>query len=651
MSLLPIATTRTSTPLTTQRLLFQLNNDQLALQRQYDQLSTGQRVLRLSDDPAAANRAIQLHRGIDNSTQVLRNANSAQSFYQAADTALARVDNALIEARGVAVQGAQTVISDDERAALATSIQQSIQSVLAASNTMFRDHQMLGGILNSGNAFEYDGNEVVFTGKVAVGKSELGAGTPNPINVTANEALGAYSVFMEGGSLNAALDRETRLVDLRQGRGVSPGVLSFSGGGNFVEVDMQTAATMGDVVDLISDVELDGRPLTASITPDGIRIEYTDGLAGTLAIADGIGSTTARELAISNPQGVQAPPIIGDRLSPRVTPATKVADLAGGAGIDLSAGIQIQQGDRTFAIDFEGAEDLSDVLIAINRSGADVKAELDEAQGSINLRALRSGVDFSVGENGGSVATELGIRSATGATLVSELGRGRGLVLNTDSPDLEITRPDGTVIQLDLEGVETIDDVIEAIARHPSNQDTRRMLASLNDFGNGLQIVAPPGAGNLVVRALGVSNAGVRLGLIPEGETRVEGRIDGAVNTLVGTDYSPRDAGGALDTLIRLQAAVADSNQPEIERLQAKLDTDLDTASRTRGRVGVWSANLSQLETATEDGIVAMRSQLSDEVDADLATVISELNARQASLEASMRFIGQTAQLTVLNFL
>ncbi len=39
------------------------------------------------------------------------------------------------------------------------------------------------------------------------------------------------------------------------------------------------------------------------------------------------------------------------------------------------------------------------------------------------------------------------------------------------------------------------------------------------------------------------------------------------------------------------------------------------------------------------------------EIDADLATVISELGARQAALEASMRFIGQTSSLTVLNYI
>ncbi len=651
MTILPVSTTRTSTPLANQRLMFQLNNDQLAIQRQYDQLSSGKKLLRLSDDPAAANRAISLQRSIDNSTQLVRNADSTRSFYQAADGALGQINNALIQARGAAVQGAQNVISDDERAALSQTLQQTIQSVFTASNTMFRDHQVLGGFLNGDDAFRYDGADIVFDGKSAIGRAEIGAGNPSAINVSPNESIGANAIIVEGKPLNAAMDRATRLVDARRGEGVSAGQIRISGGGNFVEVDMRSATTMGDIVDLISDVELDGRPIVASLTNDGIRIEYLDGLSGTIAIEDGSGSTTAADLSILNPGGISAPPIIGDSLSPRVTRSTKIEDLAGGAGIDLSAGIRIDQGGKQFVIQFDGAKDLSDVVIAINRSGADVKAELDEAGGRIQIRSLRSGVDYSVGENGGTTAAGLGIRSADASSKLSSLGRGRGMVLNSNGPDLTITRPDGRALQIELEGAETIADVVQLIRDHPQNQDTRRVLVSLNEFGNGLQLKAPPGVGRLTVTQPALSNAGNRLGLIPDGSTTRTGALVGAVDTIIGADYATRDAGGTLDTLLRLQRAVESGDGIEIERLQAKLDVDLDRSSRTRGKVGVWTQTLDELKSVTEERKLQYTSQLSDEVDADLATVISDLNNRQTALEASMRVIGQLSQLTVLNYL
>src|SRR6056297_3625342 len=129
MSLLPVATNRTSTPLQNQRLMFQLNSDQLAIQRQYDQLSTGRRVLSISDDPAAASRALGLQRGVSRTDQLVRNASAAEAFYQSADVTLSKVDTAIIEARGVAVEAAQSVLSQDQREALAISIRQQMEQI------------------------------------------------------------------------------------------------------------------------------------------------------------------------------------------------------------------------------------------------------------------------------------------------------------------------------------------------------------------------------------------------------------------------------------------------------------------------------------------------------------------------------------------
>lgn len=651
MALLPVATTRTSTPLANQRLLFQLNSDQIALQEKFDQLSTGRRVLRISDDPAAAGRAISLQRGIDRSDQLLRNASATEAFYQSTDSALGRVDNALIEARGTAVSAAQNILSDDERAAYAETIQQTLSSVFAAGNGLFRDHPLLGGILENGNALEWDGGSVLFLGTEAVGQTHLGGGIEAALNVNAPESLGLLSTFMEGEPLGAGLDTRTRLVDMKAGAGVNAGVIRVSDGNEFHEVDLSRAATVGDMEDILDQVSIDGRQLDLTVSSDSVRLEYSDGLPGTLAISDLPGSTLARDLGLLNDDGFIAPPLIGTGLAPRVTTETEIADLNFGAGLSLVDGIQIKRGDTTFDIELDEAETLGDVLIAINRSGADVRAELNEAEGSLVLKALRSGVDYSIGESGGIAAEQLGIRTATEDTQLSDLGRGRGVVLNGEGEDLVITRPDGVPIGINLEGVETINEVLELIRNHPDNQDTLRLLVSLNAVGNGIQLQAPPGAGNITVEQPGLSNAGTRLGLVPAGETIGVGEVDGSVNQLVGADYSPRDAGGAIDTLLRLQQAVRTGDIPEIERLQQRLDVDLDRSSRTRGRVGVWAQNLQELQAVNETESLLMTEQLSNEIDADLAQVISEMTARQTALEASMRLIGQTAQLTVLNYL
>ncbi len=573
------------------------------------------------------------------------------TIYQSTVISLSRVDNALIEARAVAIESAQNVVSEDERAAFATTIDETINTVFASGNAMYRDHQLLGGFLNSQDAFSRVDDKILYSGAEAIARTDLGAGETSALNLNANQALGALSVFYEGDQLQAGVNADTRLVDMRYGDGITPGLLRVSGGGEWYDLDLSAATTMGDVVTLISGTDVDGRTLAASLTTDGLRVEYADGLGGTLALADAEGSQMADQLTILNPAGMNPPPLIGSGISPAVTGQTKISDLDNGGGLDLSDGIQIIQDDEVFIVDLSAAETVSEALIAINRSGADIRAELKGDEGRIQLRSMKSGSDYAVGENGGDAATLLGIRTATGQTLLSDLGSGQGIALNPNSAEISIVRPDGVQLDLNLEGSTTVGDVINLIRDHPLNQDTSRVLVGLNEFGNGIQLTAPPDANPLTIRRVGSSNAGLRLGWIGEDGADNVGSVIGPVDTIIGSDFNTRDAGGTLDTLLRLRKAVTTGDIPEITRLQATLDIDLDRASRARGRVGVWSRNAQQLSDVAETRLISMKSQLSDEIDADIATVVSDMSQRQVALEASMRLIGKTSQMTVLNFL
>ena len=650
MAVLPIASSRVSEPLKNQRLLSQLNADQIAIQRDYDQLSTGKRVNRVSDDPAAAGRAIVLQRGIGRVEQLSRNAVTTESYYAATDDALKRVNDVLINARGAAVQGAQNILSADERNAIAITVRRAIDSAVAAGNSVFRDHQLLGGVLGAGDPLQQDDNGIVFRGTDAVANTQAGGGGLVPVGISGTAALGIAEKFFQGEPLAAGLDHSSRLIDLRAGQGVRPGLVRVSGGGNFVEVDLRTASSLGDIVDVLNAVKLNNRELEVTIQSDGITVGYKDGLPGTLAIDDAASDSLAAELAIINPTGIRPPPLVTNGLAPRVNESTLLSNLNGGLGLNVSAGLRIQRGSDSITVDLSSAQTVSDVLIAINRSGADVRAELDST-GGIALRALRSGVDYSVGENGGTAATALGIRTETGATKLSELNRGRGVALDQFGPEFSIVRPDGVTLDFQLTGTESIDDVLNLIRNHPQNQDSLRIVPNLNAVGNGIGLIAPPGVGPITVRSGTVSNAAQLLGLVENGKTESLGTISGPFAVFNGTRFLPKEAGGTLDTLLRLETAIRDADIPEIGRLQQNLDNDLDKSSNARGRVGIWSQNIQQLKESADDQVVALKDALSTEIDADFATVISQLQQRQASLEASLKLIGQTAKLSLLDFL
>ncbi len=651
MSVSPASGTRISVPLQTQQLISQLSADQVSIQSYYDQLSTGRRIQRLGDDPVVASRAIGLQNSIRYGEQLVRNADQASAFYAATDDTLSQVGDALIEAKSAAVQAAQGVLPDDEREAIAVGIRQSIDQLLAAGNATYSDHQLLGGILSKGPAFVQEGSSVLFTGTQATGATRAASGIDMQTTLAISEALGSSEPIVQGTSLNSSLDGDTRLVDARAGKGVTTGVIRISNGGGWQEVDLTAAATINDVKDIMETIDVGGRKLSVTILNDGFQIEYQDGLPGTLAIDDLPGGTMAKQLNIENADGLDPPPLVASGLTPRVTLTTKLSTLRGGAGMDVSAGLRIQQGEQEFVVDLSEAETLGDVVIAINRSGADVQAVLDEAEGRIDIQARRAGVDYSIGENGGLAATNLGIRSSTRETTLASLGHDEGILNSAEEAELTIVRPDGTQLDLEFENLRTVGDVLDAINNHPDNQDTRRIVASLATNGNGIQLVAPPGANPITIRQPANGTAGLQLGLIPAGVDESTGVTEGGVAVLLGENYAPKEAGGAIDSLLRLEAATRSGDVREIGRLQAKIDSDLDRTVSARGRVGVWSQNLDILRDSASNQVVSLNEQLSLAIDTDFAKVVSDLNARQTSLEATMRLVGQTSQLSVLNFL
>src|SRR5262249_15344257 len=160
-------------------------------------------------------------------------------------------------------------------------------------------------------------------------------------------------------------------------------------------------------------------------------------------IKDVTGGNTAQNLQIlTSPLGVGINPVVGGDLNPAIRLTTKLSDLQTAAPLDLASGLQIQNGGTTYTIDTSGAQNVEDLLNAINSSGANALAQIDPAGDRIIVRSRLSGTDFSIGENGGALATQLGIRSLTTNTALAELNHGNGVATATGT-DFTIHRKDG----------------------------------------------------------------------------------------------------------------------------------------------------------------------------------------------------------------
>ncbi|HWB07711.1 MAG TPA: flagellar hook-associated protein FlgL [Pirellulales bacterium] len=197
--------------------------------------------------------------------------------------------------------------------------------------------------------------------------------------------------------------------------------------------------------------------------------------------------------------------------------ATGTTSGGSGAAFDQNSGLQIVNGGQTYTISFAGDKTVEDLLNSINGSGASVLATINQAGTGINIQSRLSGSDFSIGENGGQTATQLGVRTLTTSTALADLNYGQG-VGHVSGGDFTITRNDGVTFTIDLSSAKTIGDVLNLINNNATNLGSGiPVTAQLNVYGNGIELVDddPSTTGTLSVTAINSSTAAKDLGLVP----------------------------------------------------------------------------------------------------------------------------------------
>jgi flagellar hook-associated protein 3 FlgL len=553
------------------------------------------------------------------------------------------VSDLLNHAKSLLLAGVGDNASSSERIALADEIEAAIKSAVINANSTHRGRYLFGGSQSTSPPFEIrDDNTVVYHGDRLSLESLIEQHLVVNSSVDGAFAFGVLSPI-SAGELNPAICDDTRVADLHGGQGVELGAIqvTLTDGATTQQatIVLTGAKTLPDIRTRIEQAFAAG-PLTLNVDTDpatnsGLRLTPS---SGTVEVADIAGARVAADLGIaSGPAAV----INGGDLNPRLTEQTHLADLNGGTGIGAlaGAGLQIQLGDETRTIDLAAALTLEDLFNQIRLSGLEVDVGINGQGTAIEISSRVSGVDFSVGENGGVNATLLGLRTLTAQTLLADLNHGLGVPVDDEAP-LRITRRDGTTIDIDLAGANSIQDVLDAI----NAVDPGVLVASLNSVGNGITLLDDDGVstGPLVVEENAVS---VALGL--DGE---ESGTDPSV-PLVGRDVNPQEDQGLFNILSRLEKALRSGNNDELARLDPLLEQEIDRFHLVRGEIGNRLNLLDQVESRILDRDVLLKEALSVDFDADLTETITRVAQIQASLEATLRIAAQTSQLSILSFL
>lgn len=659
-SFYPVVAGRTSDANGRYRALYQVQSGRIAIQELEQQLSTGLRYSRPSQDPSSAIRVIGLQRELEFRDQTIKNLDSSQGYLNASESNLANVQDLMTELRGLGIEAAGNVIGEAERRGWVNQIDASIDRLTSVANTRYLDRYLFTGgavdtptIENFRGAIRFSGNELDL-------KTIADVGDYVTHNVTGQKALGLLSDGVTSRvDLNPNALETTRISDINGGQGIAPGAIQLSSGTSQVTVDLADVEFVGDVVNKINgNVFLDQREVVVTLNDGVLSLNYLDGLPGTLRVSEVGSGRTASDLGIQTTTPAPALPINGASLDPIIRPTTLLTQLNGGVGFDWNDGLRIQQNGQNYDVTFENAVTVEDVLNKIQRSGAPVVADIAPDGRGLRIRSKESGSAFSIGELQGSLAESLGLRTFHGGTQISELNYGRGLTM-TQGTDLIITRNDGTLLNIDLDGAATVADILDTINNHASNQDpATRVTASLASVGNGIELASllysgppSPDAGPIKVRSAGGSHVAFELGLVPRGQSESVASASGTNYTLSGRDPNPQEVKGVFNSLKRLRDAIQSEDTNEIARAVELIDKDLERISLSRGSLGVEQQRIDSLKIFQEDTKVGLKEDESRNLEADLATVISNLNARQAAYEASLKLLANVNQSSLFNYI
>jgi flagellar hook-associated protein 3 FlgL len=324
-----------------------------------------------------------------------------------------------------------------------------------------------------------------------------------------------------------------------------------------------------------------------------------------------------------------------------VSATTPIADLAGGTGVNLTAPIVITNGGTSATVDLSAAQTVQDILNALNSAGVEVRAQINAAGTGIEVLNQVSGTLLSIGEQGGTTATNLGIRTLDLTTPLSQLNFGAG-VQTVSGTDFRITAANGSVLDVDVDPALTVGDVITQINTAAGAAGVA-VQASLADAGGIRLVDSTGGSGTLAVSRLNGSFAADDLGLAPPASANS--------TELIGTDPGAVRANGVLTALVDLERALRRDDTPGITDAGQRLTAGIDDLNRVHGEIGARAQAMQTNLTQVQDAVVSTRSFLSQVEDVDYTEAVTRFQQAQTALQSILLTGARMLNISLLDFL
>ncbi|MFH1021838.1 MAG: flagellar hook-associated protein FlgL [Planctomycetota bacterium] len=272
----------------------------------------------------------------------------------------------------------------------------------------------------------------------------------------------------------------------------------------------------------------------------------------------------------------------------------------------------------------------------------------------------------------GGAAGALGVSNMHGGTLLTGLNAGEG-VRTVDDPlrrdDFRITLQDGTVIDVDVDGAQTVQDVIARInndAQNPgpltgltaSIQAVRRTLPTgivVTENAIVLSDASVSTGTTFSIEALNGSDAAVDLGLVEEGDadlkTEAPAAPAGDPGVIAGRDVNPVMTDSFFTSLIRLKEGLLSGDVDGISRAGLRLEDVGEQLTNGRAVLGSRASRLNSTDARLKDQELQFQTLLAGLQDVDVAEAIMDLNNLKTNFEAILQTSGSMLQMTLAAYL
>lgn len=631
-------------------LLRYVGNTQQDLAKVQEEISSGKKITRPSDGSASISAILKLRESLAAREQAELNMDSSLAVLNNTDQALSDTNDILLEARDVLLGQIGVTSDPEQRETMAQTIDGNLQSLIQIANRQYSGMSLFGG--NNGASPEGLVFEEFLGGVRYVGGDvnlEADVNTLHTQEFTSNglEAFGALSARVKTqADWQPLAVATTKLADLdgATNSGIQKGDVTVSIDGTVVTVDLSDADTMGDVATRINDAITGVDPTAGalSIAGAGGGFDLTANVGHTITIDDTLNGATAETLGLG--LTATAATANGTDLGVRLSLTTDLSDL--GATIDWASGLELTQGAVTKTADLSAASTVQDVINAVESLNLGIRVEINAAGRGLDFISEVSGLELGIGENGGTTATDLGIRTMDTITKLSDFRGGLGVEIDPDNPDLRVNLHDGTSFDVDLAGATTLDDVITAIGAAATTAGLTvgaDITIGLATTGNGLAIDdGTAGGADFTIQALGSSQAAHHLNLAQNAGTGTQ--IDTG-------DQSKIRVESVFTHLQEVSSFLSTNNQVGMTIAGERLEEDLKTLTHSRAAVGIQAQRIEQQMQRSSDLALTEQTLLSSLQDTDLTEAITRFTQLQQQLQASLQTGATQFELSLLNFI